>query len=221
MLRNINGSLVNVKTITVLPNGNWTLSLCNKKLDFLPKPVSNLPNVINSNTSALIFSAISNHTLCEGNNDYPDVVNFKIDKVKPEYFKSAQNEDIAFIQSVNLESWNDFSTIRHRDCFLLVKDKLRCDVCSKYRANLNAMQGRIQKEPNKSQFTNDRYLSKDELLQKLKNLEREKKKNYQKISRLTRAIRNHVKEHGICADEETYNVVKEVMEKGNVSLCKR
>ena len=102
-----------------------------------------------------------------------------------------------------------------------MKDKLRCDVCSKYRANLNAMRGRIQKDPNKPQFTNDRYLSKDELLQKLKNLEREKKKNYQKISRLTHGIRNHVKEYGICADEETYNVVKEVMEKINVSLCKR
>ena len=139
MLKNINGSLVNVKTITVLPNGNWTLSLCNKKLDIFPKPVSNLPNVINSNTSALIFSTISNHTLCEGNNDYPDIVNFKIDKAKPEHFKSVQNKDIAFIQSVNLESWNDFSTIRHGDRFLLVKDKLRCDVCSKYRANLNVM----------------------------------------------------------------------------------
>ena len=50
------------------------------------------------------------------------------------------------------------------DCFLLVQDKLRCDVCSKYRANLNVVRGRIQKESNKSQFTNDRYLSKDELL---------------------------------------------------------
>ena len=213
MLKNMNGSLVNVKTITVLPNGHWTLSLFNKKLDFLPKPVSNLPNVINSNTSALIFSAISNHALCEGNSDYPDIVNFKIDKAKPEHFKSVQNEDIAFIQNFNLESWNDFSTIRHRDCFLLVKDKLRCDVCSKYRANLNVLRGRIQKESNKSQFTNDRYLSKDELLQKLKDLELEKKKSYQKISGLTHAIRNNIKEHGICADEETYNIVKEAMEK--------
>ena len=52
----------------------------------------NLPNVINSNTTDLIFSAISNHTLCEGNNDYPDIVNFKIDKSKPEHFKSVQIE---------------------------------------------------------------------------------------------------------------------------------
>ena len=50
-------------------------------------------------------------------------------------------------------------------------------------------------------------------MQKLKNLELEKKKSYQKISRLTHAIRNHIKRHGICADEETYNVVKEAMEK--------
>ena len=31
MLEDIIGSLVNVKTITVLPNGNWILSLFNKK----------------------------------------------------------------------------------------------------------------------------------------------------------------------------------------------
>ena len=93
--------------------------------------MSLLPNVINSNTSALIFSAISNHTLCEGDSDYPDIVNFKTDKAKPKYFKSV-HEDIAFIQNFNLESWNYFSTIRYRDCFLLVKDKLRCDVYSKY-----------------------------------------------------------------------------------------
>ena len=68
----------------MLPNGYWTLSLCNKKLDFFSKPVSNLSNVINSNTSALIFSNISNHTLYEGNNDYSDIVNFKIHKAKPE-----------------------------------------------------------------------------------------------------------------------------------------
>ena len=42
------------------------------------------------------------------------------------------------------------------------------------------MRGRIQTESNKSQFTNDRYLSKDELLQKLKDLELEKKTCYQK-----------------------------------------
>ena len=38
------------------------------------------------------------------------------------------------------------------------------------------MQGSIQKEPNKSQFTNDRYLSKDKLLQKLKDFELKKRK---------------------------------------------
>ena len=58
MLKNINGSLVNIKTIAVLPNGHWTLSLFNKKLDLLPTPVSNLPNVVNSNTSDLIFFAV-------------------------------------------------------------------------------------------------------------------------------------------------------------------
>ena len=52
MLKNVNGCLVNIKTITALPNGHWTLSLFNKKLDFLPKLVSNFPNVVNSNTSA-------------------------------------------------------------------------------------------------------------------------------------------------------------------------
>ena len=75
------------------------------------------------------------------------------------------------------------------------------------------MQGRTQKEPNKSQFTNDRYLSKDELSQKLKELELEKKKCYHRISCLTHTISNNIKEHGICADEETYNIVNEAMEK--------
>ena len=196
----------------MLPNGHCTLSVFNKKLDFLPKLVSNLPNVVNSNTSALIFRATSNQTLCERNNDYADMVNYKIDKAKPEHFKSVPKEDIAFIQNLNLESWNDVSTIRDRDCFLLGKEKLRCDVCSKHRANLNAMRERILKESNKSQFRNDRYLSKDELLQKLKDLELEKKKCYQKITRLTHAIRNNITEHGICADEETHNIVKEAME---------
>ena len=52
LLKNVNGCLVNIKTITALPNGHWTLSLFNKKLDILPKLVSNFPNVVNSNTSA-------------------------------------------------------------------------------------------------------------------------------------------------------------------------
>ena len=111
-----------------------------------------------------------------------------------------QNEHIAFIQNFSLESRNDFSAIRHRDFFLLVKDKLKCDVYSKYRSNLNVIQGRIQKEHNKSQFTNGRYLSKDELLQKMKDLELEKKKKYRNISGLRHAIRNNIKEHRICAE---------------------
>ena len=41
------------------------------------------------------------------------------------------------------------------------------------------MRGRIQKESNKSQFTTDRYVRKDKLLQKLKDLELERKKSYQ------------------------------------------
>ena len=94
------------------------IKLCHyvmKKIDFLPKPASNLPNVINISASALIFSPIWNDTLCEGNNDCPNIVNFQIDKAKPEHFKSLQNEDIVFIQNFNLESWNVFSTIQHRD----------------------------------------------------------------------------------------------------------
>lgn len=61
---------------------------------------------------------------------------------------------------------------------------------SKYRANLNVLRRRIQKESNKSQFTNERYLRKDELLQKIENNQLEKRKSYQKISCLAHAIRN-------------------------------
>lgn len=68
------------------------------------KPVSNLPNVMNSNTRVLIFFAISNHTVWDENNDYPDIVNLKLDKAKPEHCKSVQNEDISFIQNFTLES---------------------------------------------------------------------------------------------------------------------
>ena len=92
------------------------------------------------------------------------------------------------------------------DCFLLKKDKLRYDKCSKYRANLM-----LRKEEYRRSLTSLNLqmaeVSKDELLQKLKYLELEKKKCYQKISRLTHAIRNNIKEHRICAKEETYNIV--------------
>ena len=102
MLKNINGSLVNIKTIAVLPNGHWTLSRFNKKLDFLPTPVSNLPNVVNSNTSDLIFFAVWNHTLCEGNNDYPNIVKFKIDKAKLEHFKSVKMKILHLFKTFTL-----------------------------------------------------------------------------------------------------------------------
>ena len=106
--------------------------------------------------------------------------------------------------------------IRHKDCELLIKNGLRCDPCSIYRTTLNGMMCRKRKSSVEYEIpiqTNDRYLNKEQLLQKLRTLEREKKKLTAQRIRLQEKIKTQIKTEGSVLHDDDGLLMNEVMEK--------
>ena len=210
LLENSNASIVSTKTITLLEGGYWEFKV--NHLNLHQHPFA-LPDILNVNTGDFIFSVINKANICCGNPDFKDLVTWKI---HPENFQSANGADIGIIQTKCLESWDDMTIIRHKDCAILCQGiKIRCQVCESYRTSLFAMRSRIKAKGDSviNKKTNDRYLSKEELIEKIKCLTAENKKATQRIRRLSETVQRKILEDGIQTDDDTHAVTYEILDK--------
>ena len=207
-----NGSLVNTLTVGVHGDGSWYLKVFSKDLPVKCIIASNLPNQMNANTADLIFSTLTKAKICEGNCDFIDLIRYKINLSQPEHFQSSSADDVGLIQTFNFDTWDNLSVIRHHNCSWLVKDGDCCHACKSYRKTLFAIRSRISEEKQESINVNDRYKSKEELVQKVKKLEKDNKKNVGRIIRLQASIKKVVKKDGVVVDSESNDVVQEIIQ---------
>lgn len=171
-----------------------------------------LPELVSdSNTLKLLIETIFSKPLCKGNDDFPSLVERNI--CDASNFKSHDGKDTGIIESSHGLTLNDFTTIRHVGCKVIAEHEQRCGVCSGYRSTLQAMASRRRNSnENVNVNTNDRYLSRSELLDKLKHYEIERKLLTAKTKRMHEKIMQSINEEGMTLDGEEYCVVKETFE---------
>ena len=143
---------------------------------------------LNESTADIIFTRVRTVKICIGNPDFPTLIRKKVEKVAPEeFFSSPSKEKVAFMQTCM--GYHRFNVIRHVNCSLVTLKHERCNACTLYRKVLFAMVSK-QKRPcgdkDKSKVnvryqSRDRYQYRDELLIKLKMLEKDRKCLYAKI----------------------------------------
>uniref|UniRef100_A0A7M6DPD0 Uncharacterized protein n=1 Tax=Clytia hemisphaerica TaxID=252671 RepID=A0A7M6DPD0_9CNID len=167
-----------------------------------------------------LFSAVMGLNICPGNTDFVDLIQHKLRSSGIQQFKGADKEVIAFMQTESMLTIEDMTVIRHKQCELAFSGSgSRCQVCTSYRSNLFAMRTRIQrrsadKSP-PSIFTPDSKLSHEDLLDKLKRLEIEKKSLSERLNRMTKKVSQLLKRDGTELDDETAVIINETLEKND------
>ena len=213
----VSNNVIISKSIFVDSLGDWYISLFQNKISKDADFYYSLPAKLEQSSAEEIFSKLEIYQICPGNNDFQDLIDQRLLKIKPQNFISAHKTDAGVMETNTMQTWDSLSVIRHVDCVFLVEaGTIRCSACSTYRKTLHAMmttyrRKSTEEEPVKdSSKVNDRYLSKTEMMDKLKFLEREKRILTSKNIRLQNKVRNLIEHEGIIVDDNTNQLVKAV-----------
>ena len=114
-----------------------------------------------------------------------------------------------------MSTWNDFSVIRSSSCSILINvndKKEKCDYCSSCKRCLMTLALNSVKAKNRDfSKVNDSYLTKHQLIVKLKELEREKKLSTSRTARFECKVKEHLVKEGVAVDFETNRFLKEII----------
>ena len=107
-----------------------------------------------------------------------------------------------------------FSKIRHKNCHFFIKDGSICNICATYKSKtLWKLKARTEAsnepERKKMRVSADSHvpyssLTREELLERMKNMHQEKREALRKISRLSNKISKSVFDEGIVTGEENH-----------------
>ena len=78
IVQRIGSSMVNTKTVVLNNNGSWFVYAYDKLINTSTSSLSSLPDTLNINTASLIFSSVADAHICPGNDDFQDLINYKI-----------------------------------------------------------------------------------------------------------------------------------------------
>ncbi|XP_066910451.1 uncharacterized protein [Clytia hemisphaerica] len=189
-------------------DGKWRLYHGKNLIERNNKVLQFLPDVINVENALYIFETISASKLCPGNEDFKNLIDEKINS-KECSFKDKENNIKATIENASLSGVEDLKTIRVKDCELLVRnDVSRCEPCIKYRHYLHNIVYRRSVSPElPSKFTANKYLSKDNLMKKATDQQKQIKSLKRSLESMRTFVSQLVEDEG-CAVEN--NLLKEV-----------
>lgn len=208
------------KIIRFINLNEWELEVVGFKIVPAEAQIKTLlPKVLNTVTADSIFNDISNSLLCCANDDFKELAQSRFINVKE--FQSPSKDIIANVETADGHKVVDLNVIRHLNCSILVKTgRIRCDKCTDYRKALHTMESRRVKneEGMVSPKMNDRYLSEQQKLDKLKYLENERKKLTLKLMRMQQKINTNIQVEGIKLNNDDSSIVEEVMQ-NNKEQC--
>ena len=125
------------------------------------------------------------------------------------------------VNDVICKTFGIASTIRHVDCEFIVAGQKRCDKCKNYRSSLRAFRSKltshIKKDTSMSQsfshsFTNNRYLSQNQLISKLDERKKEIKSLSSENVYLRIQIESLIEVNGVTTSEDLNTALKGSLE---------
>lgn len=203
------------KSVKIHNNGKWTINVLSKDV-----PNSNLildafpSTLLTTDDLKLFFGQLNETTVCPGNNNFQSLISRNLESA--ENFKGIDGTDVGIIETESGETLQSFVTIRHKSCQLLIPSTLqKCDNCKEHQEILRVKDHRRKSAEGKTPHikTNDRYLTSSELMEKLKNLEKEKKNLSAKVVRWQQKVKQFVKRDGVTLNKEMDDMVTDVIKK--------
>ncbi|XP_077994664.1 uncharacterized protein LOC144448334 [Glandiceps talaboti] len=176
-LKTSNDGRLLTERIQVHKDGTWSLEVHGRRVTTGPA-IASVPVILSNQSCSILFKMLAESSTCPGNEGFETLCRVKTaSPLQPAVFYNNQG-----VLEAYEENCITSTTVRHTKCEMLTTGR-RCSVCYAYRSNLSAMKSRHENRsnanPNKTR--NDR-LSRQELEEKAKNLQGEKKKLKRKLT---------------------------------------
>lgn len=191
---------------------NWQLFVYGKEISKLSNYIKEIDEKITASNIDILFKKLSEASICVGNQDCDEIVLKKTDDGSAlTFYDKSQNpkafvEDDSFVKAI--ESFN----IRTSTCeILLPLANERCENCTKYRQQLTVKSKRVSKSNDElvSINTNNKYLTKQQLILKAECLAKEKKELTRKLNVMQNRLQKVIKHESMkIQDEETNSLLK-------------
>uniref|UniRef100_A0A7M5VCI7 Transposable element P transposase n=1 Tax=Clytia hemisphaerica TaxID=252671 RepID=A0A7M5VCI7_9CNID len=167
------------------------------------------------------FEMLALYNVCEGNTRYQELVKKKVDKGSDLTFLDKQGKVAACIEAPGFNQIHpDKLTIRHVNCELISKDNIKCKVCADYgRKILSSMSSRAQKLPTTNHpNTPNIYLTRQQLENKAKTLQRDKRELQNEIRRLKTKVKKLMTNEAVALPDEWKEVIPAVFESNDAGF---
>ena len=211
-LDNTRGRIITEVCLKVYFDNHWSLYVHGKEVKKESETLKNLSHFFDSESLVTFFT---DHKCCLGLNGFEDVIRSQTGLNHP--FVSNEDELSAMIENhehLELDDINNFKYVRHVQCSQLIKKFQEvCENCKSFKKNLLKIRARSANDnPQRTcdtSHTNYRYLSKEELVERLKNVQAKKKDALRRISVLNAKVEESVRENGVDCNDEQHTVIKE------------
>ena len=159
----------------------------------------------------------STHSVCRGITGFEDVIQSKVD-IKQPFMSSATCESTSNVPLLNKE---EYKIIRHQDCGLMIKNDPSnlCENCKKYIPYLKKCRSRINEttssarnnEAPDSSHTNYRYISREELVERLQHAQKKKKDALQKLAYINAKVKDDVEKKGVILEDAHHDLFQVII----------
>ena len=145
------------KVIKIAANGSWSIEVLGMNIKNVDNTnLSELPMAITADNAAMILENLKDLKVCPGNDDFYNLIKFRLNNTAKN-FKDKSDEDVGILQTHDGHDLNSVSTIRHKNCNLLVvASGSRCGPCSAYRTALGVYETRRVSRNKKRIFTTNK-----------------------------------------------------------------
>ncbi|XP_065678109.1 uncharacterized protein LOC136093118 [Hydra vulgaris] len=197
-----------LKKVIIFHDKTWELKVFDRNITKSSNFLKNLSLIINKKNADNIFKLIVQSHICIGNQDYPEIIIQKCSHFINPNIKSKIN-----IETKYLETVDDFTILRHKSCEILCNEKTqRCKKCKNCKNFLKVSNFRLknkESDTGSSKTTNLKYLSHQELIDKVKLLQQQKSTLTKRIIKLQAEVKKLIKTDGLYIDNDTHKIVKE------------
>jgi len=208
------GTVKTIKSVLINADLSWKFWMYSRQILRSNSPfLSTLPIILTSETVRNFFYQLNNAKLCIGNDDFQDLISYKLEGNTTNTFKKGNIED----SELNGMFITENVVLRSSSCEVSLAASYqpnRCPSCANYRRTLKVMETRIpsiissavkKKRPHTS-------LSKKQLRKKLFTSGKEIKDLHRKQSILENRLQRSVTRKGVTLDEESHGLISKIVE---------
>ena len=164
-----------------------------------------------------IENIFTKNSLCRGISGFEDVIQSRLDMKLPFHASVLCESD----QQIPLLDKHDYKIIRHRDCKIIMENDPSnlCENCKQFIPYLKKCKIRSSETPTSSakeealdsSHTNYRFLSREELIERLQHAQKKKKDALQKLAYINAKIKDDVGKKGVVLESTQHDLFQKIL----------